>query len=265
MNPKVSVITITYNAERFLKNTIESVVNQTNNDFEYLIVDGHSSDGTTAIIQQYYNYGYESYEAALNRGDESYGKIIWISEPDKGLYDAMNKGLHLAKGDFVWFINAGDKIYDQNTMQTVVETIVSNPNCDVIYGQSIIIDEEDKLFGERHKIAPRNLTRKSLLNGLVVCHQSILVRKAIAPDYDLQYRIAADYDWVCEIVSVSRQNCYIDDYISRFMVAGISTQQYKKSWQERFFIMKKHFGLLPTLWAHLKITFKYSISHFRRS
>lgn len=255
--PLVSVITITYNADRFLKNTIESVINQTNKDFEYLIVDGRSSDGTTAIIQQYDNYGYESYDAAMKRGEESFGKIVWISEPDKGLYDAMNKGLHLAKGDFVWFINAGDKIYNQNTMQTVVETIVNNPECDVVYGQSIIIGEDEKVVGERHKIAPRNLTRRDLLNGLVVCHQSILVRKTIAPDYDLQYRITADYDWVCKVLSVSRLNCYIDDYISRFMVAGVSTQQRKKSWAERYDIMKKQFGLIPTLWAHLKIAIKY--------
>lgn len=257
MNPKVSVITITYNAERFLRNTIESVVNQSNKNFEYLIIDGNSKDSTTTIIQQYDNCNYGSFDAAMQRGDESIGKVIWISEPDKGLYDAMNKGLHLAKGDFVWFINAGDKIYDQNTMQVVVETIVNNPECDVIYGQSIIIDEAEKIVGERHKIAPQNLTKKSLLHGLVVCHQSILVRKAIAPNYDLQFRIAADYDWVCKVVSTSRKNCYIDDYISRFMVAGISSQQYKKSWQERFVIMRSHFGLIPTLWAHIKIGMMY--------
>ena len=261
MNPKVSVITLTYNAERFLKNTIESVLNQTNKDFEYLIVDGHSSDGTTAIIQQYDNHGYGTYEAAMNRGDEANGKIIWISEPDKGLYDAMNTGLHLAKGDFVWFVNAGDKVYDPITMQKVVETIEHNPDCDVVYGQSIIIGEDETVVGERHKIAPRNLTKKSLLNGLVVCHQSILVRKTVAPDYDLQYRITSDYDWVSKVVSASRKNCYIDDYISRFMVAGISSQQRKKAWYERFFIMKKHFGLFPTLWAHLKIAIKYPFSN----
>ena len=261
MSPSVSVITITYNAERFLKNTIESVVNQTNKDFEYLIVDGHSTDGTTSIIQQYDNCGYGSFEAAMNRGEESSGKIIWISEPDKGLYDAMNKGLHLAKGDFVWFVNAGDKIYDTSTMQTVVDTIGHNPDCDVVYGQSIIIGEDEQIVGERHKIAPRNLTKKDLLNGLVVCHQSILARKSIAPDYNLEYRITADYDWVCKVVSKSRLNCYIDNYISRFMVAGVSSQQRKKSWRERFVIMKSHFGLLPTLWAHLKIAVKYPFSN----
>lgn len=260
MKPKVSVITITFNAGRFLQKTIESIINQSNKDFEYLIIDGGSKDNTLDIIQQYENEQFASMEDAQKREETISNKILWISEPDKGLYDAMNKGLHLAHGDFVWFINAGDKIYDDKTMQTIVDTINNNPSCDIVYGQSIIIDEEDNIQGERHKIAPKNLTKKCLLNGLVVCHQSILVRKDIADDYDTQYRISADYDWVCNALSVSRKNCYIDNYISRFMIAGVSTQQRKKSWLERYHIMKKHFGFPATCWAHLKIIAKYPFS-----
>ena len=260
MKPKVSVITITYNAGRFLKNTIESIINQTNKEFEYLIIDGGSTDDTTDIICQYDNLHFSSFEEAQQREVSCSDKILWISESDKGLYDAMNKGLHLAHGDFVWFINAGDKIYDTSTMQEIVDTINANPDSDVIYGQSIIIDEEENIRGERHKIAPKTLTKKSLLNGLVVCHQSILVRKDIAADYDTRYRISADYDWVCNALSVSRKNCYIDNYISRFMIAGVSAQQRKKSWLERYHIMKKHFGFPATCWAHLKIIAKYPFS-----
>ena len=261
MRPKVTVITITYNAERFLKNTIESVINQSNKEFEYLIIDGASKDGTADIIRLYDNTLYASFEEAEKRNPVFFPQICWISESDKGLYDAMNKGLHLAKGDFVWFINAGDKIYDNTTMQKIVDTVDANPDSDVIYGQSLIINEDESVRGERHKIAPKVLTRKSLLNGLVVCHQSILVRRDIAPDYDIQYRISADYDWVCKVLAKSRQNCYIDNYISRFMIAGVSAQQRKKSWTERYHIMKKHFGLPSTLWAHLKIVAKYPFSH----
>lgn len=261
MKPKVSVITITFNAGRFLQKTIESIINQSNKNFEYLIIDGGSKDNTLDIIQQYENEHFSSMEEAQKREETVSNKMLWISEPDKGLYDAMNKGMHLAQGDFVWFINAGDKIYDDTTMQNVVDTINNNPSCDVVYGQSIIIDEEDNIRGERHKIAPKKLTLKSLLNGLVVCHQSILVRKSIAADYDTQYCISADYDWVCKAVAKSRQNCYIDTYISRFMVAGVSARQRKKSWIERYHIMKKHFGVIPTLWAHCKIILKYPFSH----
>lgn len=242
MNYPVSIITITYNAEKFLEKTIQSILNQNNPNFEYLIIDGASKDRTADIIKKY---------------EQKCPNLKWISEPDKGLYDAMNKGMHLATGDFVWFINAGDKLYDNNTVQTVIDTIEAHPNCDVVYGQSLIIDEEDKPLGERHKIAPKILTKKSLLNGLVVCHQSIVVRKAIAPDYDLQYRISADYDWTCKVLTQSKENCYIDHYISRFMVAGVSSRQRKKSWLERFKIMKKHFGLCVTLWHHFLIILRY--------
>jgi glycosyltransferase involved in cell wall biosynthesis len=260
MSPKVTVITITYNAERFLKSTIESVVNQSCKDFEYLVIDGDSKDGTRDIICQYSNCHYASYEDAMHRKGEVNGLIHWISEPDKGLYDAMNKGIHLAKGDFVWFINAGDKIFDDETMQTVVNVIDRDSDCDVVYGQSIIIDEGGNVKGERHKIAPANLCKKSLLNGLVVCHQSILVRREIAPDYDLQYCISSDYDWVCNVLGESRRNSYIDDYISCFMTDGLSSKHRKKAWWERYLIMKKHFGFLATFWAHVKIVVKYPLS-----
>lgn len=242
MGRKVSIITITYNAERFIEHTIQSVLGQKCKDFEYVIIDGASSDKTMDIVRLY-----------ASQHDE----FKWVSEPDGGLYDAMNKGLHKATGDFVWFINAGDKLYDENTLQTVVDKINAYSDCDVVYGQTLIIGEDEKPLGDRNKLAPSVLNKKSLLNGLVVCHQSILVRKSIAPDYDTQYKITADYDWTCNVLSCSRRNCFIDEYISRFMVAGVSTQQRKKSWLERYRIMKKQFGLFRTLLAHLKIIVCY--------
>lgn len=248
MNPKISIITITYNAERFLPKTIDSILAQTCHDFEYIIVDGKSKDATVEIIQ--------NYENRIQNSEHPF-PVRWVSEPDKGLYDAMNKGMRMATGDFVWFMNAGDKVYDENTVTNILENLKADPDADVIYGQSLIIDEEDRPLGERHKIAPKVLTRKSLLNGLVVCHQSILARKSIAPEYDLTYRISADYDWTCKVLSKSKKNLYIDNYLSRFMTAGVSTTQRKKALKERFRIMKKHFGLCATLWAHFKIVVHY--------
>lgn len=248
MKPKISIITITFNAERFLPKTIDSILSQTNHDFEYIIVDGKSKDTTVEIIQDYEN---------RIRNSKCPFQIRWISEPDKGLYDAMNKGMRMATGDFVWFMNAGDKIYNENTVATILKNLDANPDADVVYGQSLIIDENDQPVGERHKIAPRVLTRKSLLNGLVVCHQSILVRKSIAPDYDLLYKISADYDWTCKVLTTSRKNLYIDNYLSRFMTSGVSSTQRKKALMERYKIMKKHFGLCATLWAHFKIVVRY--------
>lgn len=251
MNPCFSIITITFNAENYLEKTILSILNQTYPDFEYLIIDGNSNDGTTDIIRKT--------EQKIASGDFGLtpDNFHWISEPDKGLYDAMNKGIAMAKGKYIWFINAGDKIHNPTTLSYINQIIQKQSNCDIVYGQSLMIDSNDNPLGERHKIAPKQLTKKSLLKGLVVCHQSIVVKKDIAPFYDLRYRIASDYDWVIRVVSSSQQNTYIDDYLSDFMIAGTSSIHRKQAWKERYLIMKKHFGLFATLWAHVNIILKY--------
>lgn len=249
---KTSIITITYNAAQFLDATMLSVLNQTCTDYEYLIIDGKSTDETVAIIKKY-----EKKIAAGEFVGVKSEQFHWISEPDKGLYDAMNKGLAMATCDFVWFVNAGDKIYENNTLELILNTYKQNSESDVIYGQSIIIDEQDNVIGERHKIAPKRLTVNSLLKGLVVCHQSILVRKSIAVEYDTSYKITADYDWVCKVVKKSQGNLYIDNYISRFMISGVSSTHRKKGLAERYAIMKKHFGLFRTVVAHMAILLKY--------
>jgi len=249
---KISIITITYNAEKFLEKTILSVLHQTCKDFEHIIVDGASNDRTMEIIK--------NYELRIKRREFIEVKpeqFRWVSEPDSGLYDAMNKGIDLATGDFVWFVNAGDLIYEEHTIQNIVNAYAKAPMSDIIYGQSLIIDEHGKALGERHKIAPKQLTKNDLLQGLVVCHQSILVKKTIVPKYDLKYKICADYDWTIRAVEKSKVNHYVDQYISKFLIAGVSSQQRKKAWIERFNIMKKEFGWCKTILAHLIIILKY--------
>jgi glycosyltransferase involved in cell wall biosynthesis len=249
---KISIITVTYNVETVLEKTLQSVLNQTDKNFEYIIVDGASKDKTIEIIKKYEKLISENQYEGLKKE-----QFRWISEPDTGLYDAMNKGIGLAKGDFLWFMNAGDKIYEPTTLSKLQHAIEENPDADLFYGQSLSIDENNKPLGERRKIAPKKLTKKSLLHGLVVCHQSIIEKKNIAPHYDLQYKVSADYDWTNKVLAKSKKNLYIDEYLSRFMVAGLSSVQRKKSWEERYYIMKKHFGITQTLWAHLKIVLKY--------
>jgi glycosyltransferase involved in cell wall biosynthesis len=243
---KISIITVTYNAASVLEKTLQSIFEQTLQDFECLIIDGGSTDDTLDIIKRYEH-------AALQQSLT----FKYISEKDNGLYDAMNKGLMLAQGDFVWFVNAGDKIYNSETVRLILQKLANMPDADIIYGQSLMIDENDNPLGERHKIAPKHLTKKSLLNGLVVCHQSILIRREIAPLYDIQYKISADFDWTVQALEKSRKNLYINNYLSRFMIAGISAIHRKKSLKERYRIMRRHFGLILTLLAHLRIILKY--------
>ena len=248
---KLSVITVTFNAGKTLEKTMLSVLEQTCHDYEYLIVDGNSSDDTMSIVKDF--------KERASKGEFGIDseQLRWVSETDRGLYDAMNKALKLAEGEFVWFINAGDKVYSTDTFQQVVDAIDRNPEADVVYGQAVIIGQDDEVLGERHRIAPANLTKKSLLDGLVVCHQSVVVRRSIAPQYDLQYKLTADYDWMCRVLEVSRKNVFIDGYLSKFQTAGLSSQRRKQSLKERYVIMKRHFGLFPTLWSHLHILLKY--------
>lgn len=240
----ISVITITYNAEQWLEKTMLSVLAQTSTDYEYILVDGASTDGTMDIVRR------------LEPRFE--GRLHVQSEPDKGLYDAMNKGIARAKGDFLWFVNAGDEIYDPHTLAHIVEN--ATKEVDIVYGKVAVIDETGTKVSEHHKKTPTMLTKSSLLNGLVVSHQAILVRRSIAVPYDTQYRISADYDWVIKAVEQSRKNVYLNEYLAKFLTAGVSSKQRKRSWKERFIIMLRHFGVCKTLWAHFLIILNYPFS-----
>jgi glycosyltransferase involved in cell wall biosynthesis len=241
---KVSIITITYNAAQWLERTMRSVLAQTNTDYEYIIVDGASTDGTIDIINRF--------EPQFN------SRLSWQSEPDKGLYDAMNKGIARAKGDFLWFVNAGDEIYAPDTLANIVAA--TSEDIDIVYGKACIVNAAGHKVSEHHKTTPPNLQLVHLLNGLVVSHQAIIVRRSISKHYDTKYRISADYDWVIKCVRDSRQNVYIDDYLCKFLIGGVSRTQRQRAWKERFLIMRAHFGLWHTLWAHFLIALKYPFS-----
>ena len=123
--PKFSIITVTYNAEKVLEDTIQSVISQTYHHIEYIIVDGASKDGTLSIINRYRSRIHTV-----------------VSEPDKGLYDAMNKGIALASGDYLCFLNAGDCFHEDDTLQQMVHTINGSELPDVLYGETAIVDLE---------------------------------------------------------------------------------------------------------------------------
>ena len=125
IHPRFSIITVTYNAEKALEETIQSIISQTYKDIEYIIVDGGSKDRTLSIIEKY-----KSHIAKV------------VSEPDKGLYDAMNKGLKMATGDYVCFLNAGDSLHEDETVTMMVKSIEKNQFPDVIYGETAIVDSK---------------------------------------------------------------------------------------------------------------------------
>ena len=249
MHPKVSIITVCYNAETLIERTIQSVINQTYPHIEYIIVDGNSTDNTLQTINELI-----SGNPVGVRHTERL-QIQIISEPDTGIYDAMNKGLALATGDYVWFMNAGDEIYEPTTVEKMMPCF--EKNADVVYGDTVEVDESRHILGLRKKRPPRTFTWKTFRKGMMVCHQSILVSRKIAEPYDLQYKISADIDWVIRAMKRAQVVCHSQQILSRYLVGGFSQQREKASWKERFAIMKKHYGLLQTLVFHAFIGFRY--------
>lgn len=158
LHPKFSIITVTYNAGELLEDTIQSVITQTYKNIEYIIIDGKSTDNTLEIIDRYRNH-----------------IQTVVSEPDKGLYDAMNKGIAKATGDYICFLNAGDELHEDDTLQLMVHSLTSLTELpDVIYGETAIVDKEGHFLRMRRLSTPENLTWKSFKRGMVVCHQAFL-------------------------------------------------------------------------------------------
>ncbi|MCC5945706.1 MAG: glycosyltransferase [Bernardetiaceae bacterium] len=228
----VSIITVVRNARADLERTMESVAHQTYPDIEYVVVDGASTDGTLELIKQSVH--------SIN---------LWISEPDKSLYDAMNKGLHLATGDFVWFLNAGDTIPQTDTLALAMANYNDE---DLIYGK-VLLFEEDGSLGQWHKPHPKvgSLAAKHFINGMIICHQAMIVRRALAAEYNLSYRLAGDIDWAIRTMKKVKKTRDTQLALCCFQRGGISSKQKKASLKERFHILHEHFGLAATLWQHL--------------
>ena len=234
-HPKFSIITVTYNAGKVLEDTIQSVVFQTYRNVEYIIVDGGSNDNTLDVVHKY---------------QERICKVI--SEPDKGLYDAMNKGIRMATGDYLCFLNAGDELHENETLQKIVYTLKGKELPDVIYGETAIVDEEGHFLHKRRLSTPAHLHWKIFKEGMLVCHQAFFARRelALANPYDLRYRFSADFDWCIRIMKQSKDlhNTHLTliDYLNE----GMTTQNHKASLKERFRIMTKHYGWISTILHH---------------
>lgn len=232
--PLISVITITYNAAGVIGPTCESVKSQKFGSIEHIIIDGASSDATLELARE------------SGRPD-----LRIISEPDKGLYDAMNKGLHFAKGKYVVFLNAGDTFADSSTLQLYAEAALTDP--DIIYGDTLLVDAGRKIVGPRHLSAPTVLSADSFASGMLICHQAFMVKKDIAPDYNLEYRLSADYDWCIKCIDASRPDARINlNHVTiHYLTDGLTDRNMKASLKERFKIMSRRYGLIPTALRHI--------------
>jgi glycosyltransferase involved in cell wall biosynthesis len=239
-----------YNGENLLPGTLESVRRQTYPHIEYLIVDGASEDNSLKII-----------EKAANEMPN----LRWVSEEDRGLYDAMNKGLRLATGDFVQFLNCGDHLHTPDTLEKMAAHI--RPDTGVLYGETLLVDEARRPAGTMSALSTRRLPARlhwrDYLGGMLVVHQSFVPRRALAPEY-IEHNLCADYDWCIKILKKSPQNVHTGLIITDYLMGGLSKQRHRQSLRDRFAVMRAHFGLLATLLAHGWILWRAAWHRLRR-
>lgn len=182
-----SIVTVVFNARDLIEKTMNTIFSQTFNDYEYIVIDGNSTDGTMSVIQKFRD------------------KIdIVISEPDNGIYDAMNKAISMASGKYINFMNCGDYFVDSNVLQVVSEKISSNP--DVAYGNTII----NTIVG-KYLIRPEKV-EDTIMKQMPFCHQSTFVKADVARQhpFDLSYKVTADYNMFMQLYKEGKTFLYID-------------------------------------------------------
>ena len=245
MKPRITIVTITYNAATELKPTLDSVLMQSYPLVEHLIIDGASKDDTLTMANQYKELSEE--QAAAH-------EVVISSEPDRGIYDAMNKGLDKATGDFILFLNAGDRLPQADTLELVAEKAADDVA--VIYGDTDIVDADGHFLRHRHLSAPDRLSWRSFRKGMLVCHQAFYARTDIArgEHYDLRYRHSADVDWCIRVMKrAAEQNLRLENVhavTAHFLDGGNTTKNHKASLRERYLVMQSHYGVVQTFLLH---------------
>ena len=245
----ISIVTITFNAERVLKPTLDSVLRQQYAAIEHVIIDGASADGTMRLVDDYRR------QTAERGGGHV---VVACSEPDDGLYDAMNKGLRRVTGDYVCFLNAGDLLPSPETIQMVADTALNEDGIRpaVLYGDTDIVDSEWQFIRHRRLAPPEKLSWRSFRKGMLVCHQAFYARTDIARQipYDTRYRFSADVDWCIRVLrEAERQKAPLrrmEGVVALYLQEGQTTAHHQESLRERFDVMRRHYGLLTTLAMH---------------
>ena len=224
----VTIITVCYNRKATIEKAIKSVLNQTHKDIEYIIIDGNSTDGTKEII--------ESYRDRIS---------TYISEPDKGMYDAINKGLKLATGDAIGFMHSDDEFYDDTVVASVVQRFDSDVNIDGVYGDGVYVsnDQEERLIRDR---IGGNFSIKKIKEGWLPLHPTVYLKKATIDKYglySLDFKIASDTEFLIRyLYKYKIKMSYVNAYFVRMRMGGLSTN-FKRAFEvllEDYKIYKFH-------------------------
>ena len=214
----ISLVTITFQADDVIGPTLESVMRQTYENVEHIIIDGASTDGTLDRVQ--------AYKRQSDEADNGHSVII-LSEPDKGIYDAMNKGLARVTGEYVCFLNAGDRLPDADTLEHIAAVAMGAGDGDmpgVVYGDTDIVGPDGQFLYHRRLRPPKKLTWRSFRKGMLVCHQEVQRRE----------------------LDLSPVNAIVANYLEE----GQTTKHHKESLKERFRVMCHHYGWISTVCMH---------------
>ena len=231
---KISIITVCYNSEETISDTIQSVLSQDYKDVEYIIVDGKSTDRTLEIIQSIKS------------------RIKLISEKDRGIYDAMNKGIAHARGEILGFLNADDIYADDSALQTVAQCFSDDPRLDACYSDLIYVDQFDKSHTVRYwRSSP--FVQGSFSRGWCPPHPTFFVRRSVYErfgGFDLSYRFAADNELMMRFLEVHKLRVkYVPDVLVKMRLGGTTNKSWRNVWvqnQEVVRALQSH-GLAPNL------------------
>jgi glycosyltransferase len=211
---KVSIITVCYNSQNTIQDTIDSIINQScRNSIEYIVIDGYSTDKTKSIL--------------FNNFDNI---DIILSEPDKGLYDAMNKGIKMATGDIIGILNSDDLLYSKYTVEDIIKTFIDNPQIDFIYGDLVYVDQFDT-FKVKRKWKSKKITNNYFKLGNVPAHPTIYIKNKVINQilpYDLSFKFASDYDFILRLfLNLNFKSFYLNKYLVKMRLGGLTSKNLK--------------------------------------
>lgn len=246
---KISIITPSYNSAKTISDTIESIIHQTHQDIEYLVIDGLSKDDTVSIVQKY----------------QEDDRIRLISEKDSGIYDAMNKGVRLANGDIIGILNSDDFYYNNNVLQKINDAFALDDSIDAVYGDLVYVDPEDTSRQVRYWKSGE-YSEKKINSGWIIPHPTFFVRKRVYDKcnriFDTDFRIAADYELLLRLLKVEKIKVhYLPDILVKMRTGGTSGRNFKqrmKGWKELRSAWTKNGLSVPCCFIIRRVTGKLS-------
>ncbi|MDI3545108.1 MAG: hypothetical protein PWP68_525 [Rikenellaceae bacterium] len=230
--PLITVITVVYNGAKYLEETIQSVINQTYPNVEYIIIDGGSTDGTLDIIKKYEDY-----------------IDYWISEKDKGIYDAMNKGVMVAGGYLIAMLNVGDR-YELDACTKIIKAVFKEPEIDGIYGDSVVYSDEGKILYRR---IAENFDY--VVKSMPAFHPEIFIKNKvykILGFYQTKYKVAADYEFLLRVFLSGFKFTKVNDVILHYRLGGFSGRNYINGKKEMIKI-KKNYKIQTLRYTYIEI------------